>query len=162
MYYLLGGGGQEIVLFTRAELKDIETTLAILRRNEFRCRELGAYTVIGERACPRLGCKYDSPEGPPEEPLPGEKAGGPAGPADLKSTVSLPKPSRQEAATETVIGNRDPVPKPPPPPGQCSHSELGQWAEGTQVTAGSLQLWTGPCWPVVGVLVGGGAPLLLL
>lgn len=76
MYCLLGAG-EWIVLFTKAALKDIETTLAILRRNEFRCRELGAYTVIGGRACPRLGGRYDSPEGPPEELLPGEKAGGP-------------------------------------------------------------------------------------
>lgn len=155
MYCLLGAG-EWIVLFTKAALKDIETTLAILRRNEFRCRELGAYTVTGGRACPRLGGRYDSPEGPPEELLPGEKAGGPAGLADVKSTVSLPQPSLQEAAAETVNWNRDPVQKPPPSPGRCSHSELGQWTEGTQVTAGSLQLWPGPCWPVVGVLVGGG------
>ena len=108
------------------------------------------------RDCPRLGGRYDSPEGPPEELLPGEKAGGPAGLTDFKSTVPLLQPSHQEAATETVIGNRDPVQKPPPSPGRCSHLELGRWTEGSQVAAGSLQLWTGPCWPVVGVLVGGG------
>lgn len=138
MYCLLGGKKNE--LFTRAELKGIETTLAILSRNEFRCKELGAYTVVGGMACPGLGGRYDSPEGPPEELLPGEKAECPAGPADFKSTMSLPQPSFQEAATKTVTGNREPVQKPPPSPGQCSHLELEQWTEGTQVTAGSLKL----------------------
>ena len=100
------------MLFTRAELKGVVTTLAILSRNEFRCKELGAYIVVGGRVCPRLGGRYDSPEGPPEELLPGEKAECPAGPDDFKSTMSLPQPSYQEAAVKTVIGNREAVRKP--------------------------------------------------
>ena len=62
--------------------------------------------------CPRLGGRYVSPEGPPEELLPGEKAECPAGPADFKSTMSLPQPSSQEAAAKTVIGNQEAMQKP--------------------------------------------------
>lgn len=56
----------------------------------------------GVGACPRLGGRSDSPQGPPEELLPGEESGGPTGTADFRSPVSLLQPSRWKAATNTV------------------------------------------------------------
>lgn len=159
------------MLLTRAELKSIETTLAILSRNEFKYRELGAYK-IGGGACPRLGGRYDSPKGPPEELLPGEESGGPAGTAGFRSTVSLPQPSCQEAATSVASPhdqdsdrNRDPMQRLPPSPGPCLHLELAQRTE-RLVSAGSLahmppcSCEPTPVGPAAGVPVAEQAPLI--
>lgn len=174
MSYLLKKKKKKSVLLTRAELKSVETTLAILSRNEFKYRELGAYKISGGGggACPRLGGRYDSPKGPPGELLPGEESGGPAGTAGFRSTVSLPQPSRQEAATSVASPhhqdsdrNRDPTQRLPPSPGPCLRLELAQRTE-RLVTAGSLahmpprSCELTPAGPAAGVPVAEQAPLI--
>lgn len=126
----------------------------------------------GGGACPRLGGRYDSPKGPPEELLPGEESGGPAGTAGFRSTVSLPQPSCQEAATSVASPhdqdsdrNRDPMQRLPPSPGPCLRLELAQRTEGL-VTAGSLahmppcSCEPTPVGPAAGVPVTEQAPLI--
>lgn len=59
MSYLLKKKKKKSVLLTRAELKSVETTLAILSRNEFKYRELGAYKISGGGGGRALGWEAD-------------------------------------------------------------------------------------------------------
>lgn len=68
------------VLLPTVRPKGIETTLAILSKNEFKYRKLGAYKLIArpeEGAHPRLGLQKGLPKASFWRATPAEESGGP-------------------------------------------------------------------------------------